>query len=80
MIISKQAMQTASMVMPATLMGCSGLYFYYKRSEYLSDPVLKRALMHLEKDQRVLDFCGEKIQPGWLVTRENKAGENWVKY
>ena len=27
-----------------------------------------------------VNVCGEKVQPGWLVTREQKAGENWVKY
>jgi len=55
-------------------------YLYTKRTEYLADPVLQRALMHLEKDQRVLDFCGETIKPGWLITREVAPGENWVKY
>jgi allantoicase len=28
----------------------------------------------------VADFCGENIKPGWMVTREKKPGENWVKY
>lgn len=36
--------------------------------------------MHLRKDQRVADFCGETIQPGWLITRDKRPGENWVKY
>lgn len=26
------------------------------------------------------DFCGEDIQPQWLITREARPNENWVKY
>ena len=51
-----------------------------KRGEYLKDPVLQRGLLHLRKDQRVADFCGENIKPGWMISREKKPGENWVKY
>jgi hypothetical protein len=36
--------------------------------------------MHLKKDQRVIDFCGENIKPGILVTRQQNSGENWIKY
>jgi len=38
------------MAVPSILGLFAGGYFYKKRSEYLSDPVLKRALLHLEKD------------------------------
>ena len=34
----------------------------------------------MKKDQRVIDFCGDNIKPGLLVTRSQNAGENWVKY
>ena len=26
------------------------------------------------------DFCGENIKPGFLITREKHAAENWVKF
>jgi hypothetical protein len=42
--------------------------------------VLRRALLHLAKDQRVADFCGEDIRPGWMITRAKLPGENWVKF
>ena len=78
--LSKEARRNAP-IFATGLMSAMGLgYLYTKRTEYLADPVLQRALMHLEKDQRVLDFCGETIKPGWLITREIAPGENWVKY
>jgi hypothetical protein len=36
--------------------------------------------LHLQKDQRVADFCGDSIKPGWLISRDKRPGENWVKY
>jgi hypothetical protein len=36
----------------------AALYIKIKRDEYLRDPVLARALAHLRKDYRVVDFCG----------------------
>jgi hypothetical protein len=65
---------------PTTLiLGISG-YFYWQRRTYLSDPILQRGLAHLTKDQRVTDFCGESIKPGWIITKNKRAGENWVQY
>lgn len=26
------------------------------------------------------DFCGDNIKPGFMVSKERRAGENWVKY
>ena len=65
---------------PSSLVLGGGVYAYKKRCEYLADPVLQRAIMHLKRDQRVIDFCGENIQPGFLVTREQSNTENWIKY
>lgn len=42
--------------------------------------MLNRALLHLQKDRRVTDFCGESIKPSWMITREKRPGENWVKF
>lgn len=51
-----------------------------RRKEYLEDPVMERALLQLKRDQRVADFCGEDIKPGWLVTRAKPESENYVKF
>ena len=76
---SQQA-KTLQMALPGGLFVGGAAFLYYKRSQYLADPVLQRAILHLKNDQRVIDFCGENIKPGLLVSREKSAGENWVKY
>lgn len=73
-------MKTLQVAVPSTMVLGGGLYAYLKRREYLADPVLQRAILHLKRDQRVVDFCGDNIQPGFLVTRQQSPGENWVKY
>jgi len=73
-------MKAASFVLPTSLVGGSGYFFYYKRNEYLQDPVLSRALLQLKKDYRVVDFCGQSLEPGWMISREKRAGDNWIKY
>ena len=35
---------------PTTLLTAGGAYFYKKRCDYLADPVLQRAILHLKKD------------------------------
>lgn len=65
---------------PTAALGGGGFYLHTKRTEYLQDPVLTRALLHLKKDYRVADFCGEQIEAGWMITREKRPGENWIKY
>ena len=35
---------------PMTLLVGGGAYFYKLRSDYLADPVLQRAILHLKKD------------------------------
>ena len=37
-------------------------------------------MLHLRKDQRVTDFCGDNIAPGYFITRDKRPGENWVKF
>lgn len=73
-------MRYASLGVPAMGLGIAGIYLNRKRSDYLKDPVLNRALLHLKKDQRVIDFCGDSIEPGWFISRDKRPGENWVKY
>ena len=75
-----QATKMVYLAVPSSIVLGSGSYMYFKRREYLADPVLQRAILHLKKDQRVIDFCGDNIKPGFLVTRTQGSGENWVKY
>ena len=51
-------MRMLSLGVPTVAIATGGFYFNSKRNEYLSDPVLSRALLHLKKDYRVVDFCG----------------------
>lgn len=37
-------------------------------------------MLHLKRDTLITDFCGDNLTPGWLISREKKPGENWVKY
>ena len=55
---------------------------YQKRKANLEDPVLKRALQHIRNDQRIIDFCGEDVNPGWIISKKVGGGadENWVKF
>ena len=57
-----------------------GLWAWNKRRTYLRHPVLQRALMHLNQDQRVLDFCGNQIKPGYWITVNEDPNENYVKF
>jgi len=34
----------------------------------------------LQSDQRVLDFCGEQVKPGWIITKKTQPNETWIKY
>jgi hypothetical protein len=74
------ALKVLSVICPTGIVGAGGAWFYNRRREYLADPVLQRALLHLRKDQRVTDFCGENIQPGWMITRTKPTTENFVKF
>jgi len=51
-------MKVLSIGVPTALATSTALYFKIKRDEYLNDPVLSRAIAHLRKDYRVVDFCG----------------------
>ena len=34
----------------------------------------------LRTDQRILDFCGEDVDAGWIISKRTQPGENWIKY
>lgn len=27
-----------------------------------------------------MDFCGEEVKPGWIITKKTSPNDNWVKY
>jgi hypothetical protein len=41
---------------------------------------MHRAFLHLLKDQRVLDFCGENIKPGYWITVNEDPADNYIKF
>jgi hypothetical protein len=54
---------------------------YKRRQDALNDPVLQRAMQHIRNDQRIIDFCGEEVRPGWIIQKKaSPNNENWVKY
>lgn len=58
----------------------TGYYAYAKRKEYLNDPIMRRALLNLKNDRRIVDFCGEDVKPGYIIKKKQMPNENWVKY
>lgn len=57
-----------------------GYWAYNKRQTALRHPVLSRAMMHLKKDQRILDFCGDTIKPGYWITVNENPTDNYIKF
>jgi hypothetical protein len=57
-----------------------GYWAYNKRQTAINHPVMQRAFMHIKKDQRVLDFCGESIKPGYWITVNEDPTDNYVKF
>ena len=41
---------------------------------------MQRAMLNLQKDKRVIDFCGESIKPGWIISKKQQPNDNWVKF
>jgi hypothetical protein len=37
-------------------------------------------MQQLRNDQRIIDFCGDDVNPGWVIQRKMSATDNWVKY
>lgn len=58
----------------------TGIVGYKRRQEALNDPVFQRAMQHIRNDQRIIDFCGDDVKPGWLIQKKQSQTENWVKY
>jgi hypothetical protein len=44
-----------------------GYWAYNKRQTAISHPVMTRSFLHLAKDQRVVDFCGSNLKPGYWI-------------
>ena len=41
---------------------------------------MHRALMHLYTDNRIVDFCGENIKPGYWVSVNSDPKDNYIKF
>ena len=55
-------------------------WVYFKRKNNINHPIMQRSLLHLKKDQRILDYCGENIRPGFWITVNRDPIENYVKF
>merc|ERR1740117_811537 len=58
--------------------GSAGYWAYNKRESALQHPVMRRALLELQKDPRVHDFCGENLRPGWRMTTNEDPVDNYI--
>ena len=65
---------------PGLVLGPGGYWLYSKRRESLNHPVFQRGLLHLQNDQRIVDFCGEGVKPGWWISVNGDPTENYVKF
>ena len=41
---------------------------------------MSRAMLHLAKDQRVVDFCGENLKTGYWISVNEDPTDNYVKF
>jgi hypothetical protein len=65
---------------PFFVMAPVGFWAYNKRKTNLNHPVMQRAFLHLQNDQRVLDFCGENIKAGYWITVNEDPTDNYIKF
>ena len=57
-----------------------GYWAYNKRVTTLKHPAMNRALLQLQRDQRVIDFCGDNLKPGYWITVNQDPTENYIKF
>ena len=65
---------------PFVVIAPAGYWAYNKRKNALRHPVMARAYAHLLKDQRIIDFCGENIKPGYWITINEDPVDNYIKF
>jgi len=53
---------------------------YYKRKNTISHPVMQRSLLFLQKDQRIIDYCGDNLRPGYWISVNKDPTENYIKF
>ena len=51
------------------VIGATSYLFFENRKSKLDNPITERALKVLQSDKRVVDFCGDNIQPGWVIKK-----------
>ena len=57
-----------------------GAWAYNKRKQHLQHPVMQRAILHIAKDQRIIDFCGEQVKPGYMISVNQSETDNYIKF
>ena len=53
---------------------------YNKRQSNINHPIMQRAMLHIKRDQRIIDFCGENLRPGYWVSVNESAADNYIKF
>ena len=41
---------------------------------------MHRAIMHLQTDTRIVDFCGDSIKPGYWISVNSDPKDNYIKF
>jgi ribosomal protein S6E (S10) len=41
---------------------------------------MKRAMLQMQKDKRVMDFCGENLKTGYWISVNEDPTENYIKF
>ena len=65
---------------PVLMVTPIGYWLYNKRRTALQHPVMHRALLHLQMDNRIVDFCGENIKPGYWISVNEDPTDNYIKF
>ena len=57
-----------------------GGWYYNKRQKALTHPVLQRTLKQLQKDHRIVDYCGTDLKAGWSMEINEDPTQNYIKF
>ena len=65
---------------PLLLLVPGGIWAYNKRNQNINHPIMRRGLLELQNDQRIKDFCGDNLRPGYWITVNSDPIENYMKF
>ena len=65
---------------PFITIGPLGFWAYNKRKSNIDHPIMQRAMLHIKRDQRIIDFCGDNLRPGYWVSVNESPSDNYIKF